>query len=376
MTVIAFTGDVAYSQYFKDSWRSPTVDDEILSFLRNTQYVVANIEGPVTDRPIDSKWRLNHASPSGAANSFLSMHLNIWNLSNNHILDCGIDAVFDSVQIAGGYGCIPQGIGKTKAERPEPVIVGDEGCRVGIFSVSQDYRNSFAGQEWIVTIDDTEYIRKQIHTLKEQVDYVVVVAHGGREYTSMPLPPEREQYRKFLKWGADIVVAHHPHVVQNYEKVGCKFIFYSLGNFIFDTPTQRQFRYTDRGILLRLAFSSHGMISWTYLVTKIDREAQYIRAAGRPGEGEPEIFCDIGGLEYALLWPLAAKIYRKNFRKLRILFPLVSGSGRSKSHGLLGKVKLLRYRERRMLLYGRIMAFLRVYLLIRRQNIVRYLADG
>lgn len=374
MLTIAFTGDVAFSQHFKDAYRPSVVDGEIRSFLQSAQYVVANIEGPVTNRPIDSKWRLNHANPPEAADSLLGMHLNIWNLCNNHVLDCGSDAVFDSTRIAKRHGCIPLGIGSTEDERPKPLIIDGEDCRVGIFSITEDYRNSFTDQKWIVTIDDTLYIQEQIHALKAQVDHIVVVAHGGGEYTSMPLPLERERYMKFLEWGADVIVAHHPHVVQNYERVGNKLIFYSLGNFIFDTPTQRQFRHTDRGILLRLTFSSQREIAWTYLATKIDRETHRVCAIGRTGEGAPAIFQEIGGGEYSLLWPLAAKIDRQNRRKKRELFP--TGKARKSRIGsLLWKVKLLGSREKRIALYGRIMAFLRIYRLARRPDIVRYLTD-
>ena len=66
-----------------------------------------------------------------------------------------------------------------------------------------------------------------------------MVYHGGDEFFHVPMPYIRKQLKGYLDWGCDIVVAHHPHVVQGYEMLGKKAIFYSLGNFIFDTDYQR-----------------------------------------------------------------------------------------------------------------------------------------
>ena len=90
-----------------------------------------------------------------------------------------------------------------------------------------------------------------------------MVTHEGHEFSQIPMPYLRNKYHRFLEYGADIVVGHHPHVVQNYEKVGDKIIFYSLGNFIFDTDYQRLQNYTENGILLKLSFTQDSY-SWEH----------------------------------------------------------------------------------------------------------------
>ena len=66
---------------------------------------------------------------------------------------------------------------------------------------------------------------------------------------------QTKKLKKLLSFGADIIVAHHPHTVQGYEKINNKMIFYSLGNFIFDTDFQRAQKGTDKGIVLKIEFT-------------------------------------------------------------------------------------------------------------------------
>jgi len=119
----------------------------------------------------------------------------------------------------------------------------------------------------------------------------------------------------YLEMGADVIIGHHPHVPMNYEKVGDKIIFYSLGNFIFDTDYQRAQMNTETGILVKLIFSDEG-IDFTAMGTRNNREENRLEA------GElPAIFTEINEEEYKLLLPLASQAFieaekkRKRFVK-------------------------------------------------------------
>lgn len=80
----------------------------------------------------------------------------------------------------------------------------------------------------------------QENSVQGQLD--IVFAHWGEEYQRIPNDFQRETARLFFEAGADVIIGHHPHVAQPYEKIGDKLVFYSLGNFIFDQyfsePTQ------------------------------------------------------------------------------------------------------------------------------------------
>ena len=165
--------------------------------------------------------------------------------------------------------------------------------------------------------DDLELIAKRISEIKSRCRWCIVVSHGGEEFTSLPSPYTRERYLKFLELGADVVVGHHPHVPENYELFDDgKAIFYSLGNFIFDTDYQRVHKYTDLGVLLKLRFTAE----------KMDFEAigiRIIRGDGRIYAAPlPDIFTNIPAEEYALLAPLSARAFvAEDMRKMIYLEP-------------------------------------------------------
>ncbi len=103
--------------------------------------------------------------------------------------------------------------------------------------------------------------------------------------------------------GADVIVCHHPHVPMNYEWVGDKAIFYSLGNFIFDTDYQRAQFNTEKGVVLKLNFTEE-KYSFEALGININRDTERIEKADLP-----KIFTEVNEEQYELLVPLAAKMF-------------------------------------------------------------------
>ena len=109
------------------------------------------------------------------------------------------------------------------------------------------------------------------------------------------------------------MVAHHPHVTENYETFeDGKAIFYSLGNFIFDTDYQRAHPYTDRGVLLKLHLTEEDM-AFEAIGIQIVRGEERIIDCELPG-----IFTDISQEEYELLSPLASRVFLEEERKKMI----------------------------------------------------------
>jgi poly-gamma-glutamate synthesis protein (capsule biosynthesis protein) len=90
-----------------------------------------------------------------------------------------------------------------------------------------------SGIAWIKKTD-FDKIAIDISKAKEEADVVIVSMHSGVEYVQELTSFQKELSRIAIDAGADLVIGHHPHVVQKYELYKGKYIFYSLGNFLFD----------------------------------------------------------------------------------------------------------------------------------------------
>ena len=319
-TSIVFTGDIGFDRYMDHRWE----DDELLSkpildFFHSADHVAANVEGALIDAVDDgSRGVFFHAMNPAATKVLKNMHADIWCVGNNHTMDAGREGVVSTRKIAQDMGCLTIGAGLNEVEASEPIYL-DEAGGIGMFGVAYmaECIPATATEPGIFRWDDMDYIKKRIDEVKAKCRWCVIVSHGGEEFTSMPSPYTRDRYLRFLELGADVVVAHHPHVPENYELFpDGKAIFYSLGNFIFDTNYQRAHLYTDVGVLLKLIFTEE----------KLDFEAMGIEIVRGPEKiveaPVPDIFINIPAGEYALLSPLAAKAFvAEDMRKMIYLEP-------------------------------------------------------
>ena len=319
-TSIVFTGDIGFDRYMDKRWEDENLlSRDVLDFFHSADHVVANVEGALIDAVDDgSRGVFFHSMNPEATRVLKDMHADIWSIGNNHTMDAGKEGVISTRKIAAEMGCRTIGGGLNDTEASEPVYL-DEAGGIGMFCVS--YMNecipATKTEPGIFRWDDLELIQRRIDEIKAKCRWCVVVSHGGEEFASLPNPYTRDRYLKFLEMGADVVVGHHPHVPENYELFdNGKAIFYSLGNFIFDTNYQRVHLYTDLGVLLKLIFTEE----------KVDFEAigiQIVRGDERIEKTDlPDVFTNIPAEEYALLAPLSAKAFIvEEIRKMIYLEP-------------------------------------------------------
>ena len=92
MTQLAFTGDIAFTKYFSNScYDKDLLSERIVDFLSSSDYTVVNMEGSIFDGTATADKPLTHANPSACLGMIKSINGNVWNLANNHAMDCGAD---------------------------------------------------------------------------------------------------------------------------------------------------------------------------------------------------------------------------------------------------------------------------------------------
>jgi len=313
---IVFTGDIGFDRYMDRRWEDEELlSDPVLDFFRRADHVVANVEGALVSAPDDgSRGAFFHAMDPAAACFLEKIGADVWCIGNNHTMDAGREGVVSTRSLARKMGCGTIGAGLNVTEASEPVYLEGAGG-IGMFGVGymSECVPATATAPGVFRWDDMDYIARRIAEVKERCRWCVVVSHGGEEFSSMPNPYTRDRYLEYLRLGADVVVAHHPHVPENYETFDDgKAIFYSLGNFIFDTDYQRAHRHTDEGVLLKLIFSEE-KLDFEAMGFRIVRGEERIEAAPLP-----DIFADVRAEEYELLSPLAAKAFLAEDRRKMI----------------------------------------------------------
>ena len=315
-TSIVFTGDIGFDRYMDRRWEDDgLLSKPVLDFFHSADHTVANVEGALLDAVDDgSRGVFFHSMNPEATRVLKNIHADIWSIGNNHTMDAGREGVISTRKIAAELGCRTIGAGLNETEASQPVYL-DEAGGIGMFCVS--YMNecipATATEPGIFRWDDLDAIKRRIDEIKAKCRWCIVVSHGGEEFTSLPSPYTRDRYLKFLELGADVVVGHHPHVPENYELFDDgKAIFYSLGNFIFDTNYQRVHLYTDVGVLLKLIFTEEKM-DFEAMGIQIVRGDERIDAAPLP-----DVFTNIPAEEYALLAPLSAKAFVEEDRRKMI----------------------------------------------------------
>lgn len=169
-------------------------------------------------------------------------------LANNHTLDYGKEALVETVRHLRAQGVTPVGGGRTLAEAHRPHVITVRGMKVGFLA----YLGLFPpilplrAKEPGIAMAYLRHIKRDIKALRPKVDFLIVSMHAGKERAPRHSSRQQQIARAAIDAGADMVIGHHPHVVQDTEIYKGKPIFYSLGNFVFD-PSPSFLRDEGRG---------------------------------------------------------------------------------------------------------------------------------
>jgi poly-gamma-glutamate synthesis protein (capsule biosynthesis protein) len=154
---------------------------------------------------------------------------NILSLANNHSLEHGYEALYDTMDLLNNNNIIPLGVGRKKEVARKPVVFNLKTKKIAVlgYCLRPDktaYRS----------IKNKEEILEDIKNVKENVDYIILSLHWGDEFVQIPAPWQIDFAHKLIDNGASIILGHHPHVMQGIEEYNGGIIAYSLGNFVFD----------------------------------------------------------------------------------------------------------------------------------------------
>jgi poly-gamma-glutamate capsule biosynthesis protein CapA/YwtB (metallophosphatase superfamily) len=219
--------------------------------LSRADLVVANLETPVTDlaepAAAETKAYVPKASVEHTPAHLRANNILVTSLANNHALDYGAAGLAQSLDAlaAGGITCI--GAGRTAAEAAEPLLLelrGDAGTkRIAVFaaydapaeSAARGVASEADGPQ--IRLLEVEDLGERIRRLKAEAPstLVVVFPHWGRNY-AWRSARQRRLARNLFAAGADLILGHGAHMLQEVDARDGRAVAYSLGNFVFNSP--------------------------------------------------------------------------------------------------------------------------------------------
>jgi poly-gamma-glutamate capsule biosynthesis protein CapA/YwtB (metallophosphatase superfamily) len=157
-------------------------------------------------------------------------------LGNNHARDYGPVALKDTIKLLDTNKIKHAGAGASSASAFRATYVTRNGARIAFLSYSQIGPASFkAGTRRSGTAytQNLSTVAKAIKAAHKKADYVIVSFHWGIERQHTPTATQVKFGRAAIRSGANLVLSHHPHVIQGVEFYKRGLIAYSLGNFVF-----------------------------------------------------------------------------------------------------------------------------------------------
>lgn len=226
---------------------------EFLYLIKKVDFAITNLEGPITNNETKlSKTGANFKFPFETAIVLDKIGFNAVTLANNHIMDYGAKGLENTISILKKHGILFLGAGKTYDDASEPLKIEINEKKISFINFTEnEFGNTSNNNPGANPLDVTNLFH-QIKETKSISDFVIVITHGGREHYQLPTPEQRKRDRFFIDAGADVVIGHHPHAYSGYEKYKNKWIFYSLGNFIFDYKKKYQRGHWTEGFALEL----------------------------------------------------------------------------------------------------------------------------
>ena len=217
---------------------------------------LAEPSGPFTGYPIFSV-------PPTLADAAAWAGFDTCSTASNHSLDMGLPGIERTLDKLDQVGIRHAGTARSAEEAARPTILTVNGVKVAHLSYTVSFNGipRPAGQEWVANQLDRDAVLAEARRAREHgAEIVILSAHWGTEYQHEPDDHQRELARDLLASpDIDLIVGHHVHVVQPFEKIGNKWVAYGLGNL----TTYGSAEPTRHSVVPKFTFTRDDSGQWT-----------------------------------------------------------------------------------------------------------------
>jgi len=242
MSLIAVGDVLIHESVYKDAYKEDGTYDfshmfnEIEPILKNYDLKFCNQESTIGGSYLGISGYPSFNSPDEIGDEIVRLGFNLISLANNHAIDRGEDAVLYSnsywkskdVITAGSYSSI---------EEMQTINVYKQNDIKYAFLAYTTSLNGRLNKDYLVNMYSDEKVKKDIEQIKGKVDVIIVSMHWGEEYINTPNGEQTRIANYLSSLGVNLIIGHHPHVVQPVSYANDTLVIYSLGNFISNQLT-------------------------------------------------------------------------------------------------------------------------------------------
>ncbi len=294
------TGDTAFLRFGAASAKEPevtmiAVGDVMLSrmvqrSIRNTQdpsypfakigdelhaadFVFGNLETTIGEGDLTPTTTMQFRSDPGVEKRLYDASFRVVSVANNHMHDFRKPGILRTLELLDAAGIAAAGAGADSDHAYAPQYITINGITFAFLAYLDPAlaplyvrpTNTEAG----VAVMDVGLMREAVANAKEQADFVIVSMHAGTEYKEKPTATQTTFAHAAVDAGADMVIGAHAHIVQPVEEYKGKYIFYGLGNFVFD---QMWSEPTRKGLTVKAVFTPSGLkhVEWNRVYIERD----------------------------------------------------------------------------------------------------------
>lgn len=260
---VTAVGDLMMSSWIINVVRQKGVDypfDSTRALLKSSDFAIANLEAPLSDSgvPFEGK-KFTFKVPPEFAAGIKNAGIDVLNLANNHILDFGSEGLRNTISTLDSMQLYHIGAGVDGNSACAPTIVDYFGIRIAFLGFSMTFPKEFWASD---TTCGTCYpyerkFQRLVQQCEQDADLTIVSFHWGAEKRTTPKEYQIYYAHKAIDLGADLVLGHHPHVLQGLELYKNRLIAYSLGNYVFASYSED----ARDSIVLQALITPNGLLS-------------------------------------------------------------------------------------------------------------------